>query len=593
MAIPTIPLPSAESESVRVPYDQRRISPDEFGAGIGEGLQRLGAGLDKASGEADAMAAQEAETSYAQEVLRSVHGTSDPQTGELKPGLAQMQGHAAIEASARLTQELTQSREQRASVLANDRQRRLFLGRTADTLLGAQRAIEAHAGEQVAFLRREGLKTQLEVASQNAAATVLSTGGNVDLIGAARQIDAMQPWLEVAAEQQGLQGEDAQRFVRAGKAAVAVSVLERLLEDPQRGGRGHGAEAKAFLEAHRDVLSPEQAAQYGRRVSAADVRDRSMAEADRIWTEANGDPTAAIAASREIKDEGLRDEVAKRLDSRIQEDHLARVAADSPREARLEVDVYQGRGLDRRSQDYLALSDEGKARVEAKARASARSDSAEQRAIDQELYWTFKGMPIAGAPGQDRTSVDVDHSGTFAGASPAMRARINYEQEQSKAEWAKDNGVGREGFLTKARAIADELRWLGSEAKGAPSKRASFLRAVEAKYDEWLQANPTAKVVPPDQARAIFAEALRYGDLGTAWGLSPNRYAWEVRSAEDAAKFTGKGFAQPGLAAVERAFGPAKVVAPVRVDAPPVPGAVRSKSGRWMVRNAQGQWEYL
>lgn len=558
--IPDIPLPGGQTERLPTPFDKTSITPEQFGSGLGRGLAVAAEGLDRVYAQADATAAQEAETRYSKQILDQVYGTTDPDTGEAKPGFGSLKGHDALAASASLAKQLEDGRNEIASTLANDRQRRIFLGRTQGELLGALRSIESHTSEQVAFLQREGLKTRLEVAAQGAASTVVTPGGQTDIIGASRQIDAMREWLEIAAEQQGLKGGDAERFVREGQGGVAKAVLERLLEDPREGGRGHSQDAKAFLEANRDILDPKTAAQFAARVGPAEIRDRSLVEADRIWAEAEGDPAKAEAAVRAITETPLRDAVQTRIGQRLEQDRSVRLAADSPREARLETLIYQGFGLDRNSQDYQALSDEGKSRVEAKLNANQRADRSEQRQADNDAWWSFKALPLGGRQGQDQNSISIDQSPLFAGASPAMRNKIRAEQTKARAEWAKDNGVGRDTFMRQARAIADQLGWLGSEAPGAPSKRANFLRAMTTAYDSWLTdpANAGASVVPPERVRAIFNEALRYGDLsGSRFNLSKNRYAWEAAKQGAAVEFTTQGFPeQPGLAAAERVLGP-------------------------------------
>lgn len=561
--ISAIPLPEATTERTPTVYDQRTRTPDEFGAGLARGTVELASGLDRIQAQADALAAQEAETDYAKEILQKVHGTVDPQTGEATPGFSTLKGHAALDKSTSLTDDLTQSRQRIASTLANDRQRRLFLGRTEADLIGAQRAIETHVGEQVNYLQQQGLKTRLEVATQSATSAAVTPGNEVDLIGAARQVDAMKPWLAVEAERQGLRGEDASRFVRAGQGTVAIAVMERLLEDPPKGGRGHAAEAQAFLNANRDIIEEKDAYKFKERLHAADLRDRGFAQADQIWADSNGDPAKAESFVRALPDPAIREEVQRRLNERLQQDHAVRVAADAPREGRLEQSIYQGKGLDRGSQDYLAMSDEGRARVDAKAFAAERADRSEQRQTDQELYWAFKGMPLGGKPGEDRVSTDIDHSPVFANASPAMRNRIKAEQLVARSEWAKDQGVDRKKFNDGAASVADSMGWITG---GPGTMRQQFLREMESRYDGWLTANPGAKTVPPQEVAKMTAEAVQYGTAPGRFFGTNNRYQWQ--SAQKGEAFTVNpetAQTKKGAAAAQRVFG----VQPTIRTAPP------------------------
>jgi hypothetical protein len=553
MPIPTVPLPGEQTEALRAPMDNQRISPDQYGAQVGEGLLHLAAGVEKVRAEADALAAQEAETAYSREILGTVHGAPD-ESGEFKPGFSSLRGHKALEASTPTLRNLEQRRAQIASSLKNERQRRIFLGRTQAEVLGAQRTVEAHAAEQVAFLQREGLTTRLDVAAQTAAASVLTPGGQADVIGASRQIDAMRAWLEVGAEQQGLRGEDAQRFVRAGQGAVASAVLERLLEDPKNGGRGYASEARSFLEANRPLLNEKEAAKYATRLGGAEIRDKSLAKADEIWAAAKGEPSAAVEAVRAIGDGALRDAVDQRVKARIAEDHAVRVASDSPREGRIEQAIYQGRGLDRNADDYLALSDEGKARVEAKFHASQRSQRAEgsedrrrQREMDAEAVAHFNALPLKAEDGGDQVSIDVDRSDAYANASPTARFKIKAAQKRARGDWDKDQGVSRDEFRAKVDQVAAGL---GYDGKGQAARRKAFVDYMVGERQNWLDAHPQAKAIPPEAASKMFEEALKYGDKG---GLhtSGNRYAYQSRLSGET--FSAEGFdEQPGVELLKR-----------------------------------------
>lgn len=567
--ISAIPLPEATTERTPTVFDQRTRTPDEFGAGLARGTEQLASGLDRIQAQADALAAQEAETTYAKDILQKVHGTVDPQTGEATPGFTNLKGHDALEKSTTLADDLTQSRQRIASTLANDRQRRLFLGRTEADLIGAQRVIESHVGEQINYLQQQGLKTRLEVATQSATAAAVTPGNEVDLIGAARQVDAMKPWLAVEAERQGLRGDDANRFVRAGQGSVAVAVMERLLEDPPKGGKGHAAEAQAFLNANRDIIEEKDAYKFKERLHAADLRDRGYAQADQIWADSNGDPAKAESFVRALPDPAIREEVQKRINERLQQDHAVRVAADSPHEGRLEQGIYQNQGLDRNSQDYLALSDEGKARVDAKAFAAIRAGRAEQNETDKELYWTFKETVRQNLLNNQPTNIDIDHSPLYANASPAMRAHIKFEQAQSQIEFQKNGGVDRKKFTDGAASLADSMGWI---TPGPGTQRQKFLREMESRYDAWLLANPGAKTVPPDEVAKMTAEAVQYGTVpGRVFGTN-NRYEWQAKQRGEAFTPTpGAAETAKGAGAAQRVFGAQPVVrtapptAPVRI----------------------------
>jgi hypothetical protein len=547
--VPATPLPEAQTEALPTPYDTRTRSPEEFGAALAHGGEQLATGLEQYQLHADTVAVQEAQTTYNEHVLNKVHGAVDPRTGQFVPGYRQKVGHDAIDATGDVLQDLEAKRTEIAGTLSNGRQQKLFMQRTRRDMIGAQRTVLDHEGQQINFVADQAFKTSIQVAGQTALAAY------ADPVERQRQIDDMVPWLKIEAERRGLKGTDAGAFVSKWQGAVVEDVLNQILADEQRPDRA--ADARAYYEQNKGLLPPDKAGHFLKAVQAAGVSDIARTEADRIWDEANGDPAKLAAAARGIKNTTVFDAVDRRLKQRVAEDHAMRVAADSPHEARLETTIYQSGGLDRNANDYQALSDEGKARVEAKYRASLRADSSEQRQADQEAYWTFKGMPLGNQQGQDRVSVDVDHDPRFSAVSPSMRSRIKYEQAQSQAEWAKDNGVGREAFKAKARQVADEMGWRGSEGLGAATPRARFMRQIETAYDSWTQANPGAKTVPPDEAAKLVSNAVRYGEV-PGIVFSSNKYAWQASQAGEAAKFQPKTEAPEtakGTAAVRRAFG--------------------------------------
>jgi hypothetical protein len=152
-----------------------------------------------------------------------------------------------------------------------------------------------------------------------------------------------------------------------------LAVLDRLTD------QGRGQDAQAYLARFGPEIDGtlRGKSNVDKIVRSAGIKEQGRAEADRIWAESGGDPTKALELARGVQPTELFDEVDRRVKERLSADHAARAAADAPREGRLEVAISQGQGLDRASPDYEKLSDEGKARVEAKALAAQRSLRAE------------------------------------------------------------------------------------------------------------------------------------------------------------------------------------------------------------------------
>ncbi len=357
-----------------------------------------------------------------------------------------------------------------------------------------------------------------------------------------------------------------------------LAVLDRLTD------QGRGQDAQAYLARFGPEIDGtlRGKSNIDKIVKAAGIKDQGRAEADRIWVQSEGDPAKALELARGIPQTELADEVDRRLKEHIGADHAARVAADAPREGRLEQGIYQRFSLDRSSADYQKLSDEGKARVEAKFLAALRSNRAEasderrrQADLDRQAEFNFRGLPLANAPGQDMTSIDVDHSPLFQDASPTKRLQIkNVFQKQAQAEWQRDQGVSIDNFKAKVNQVADGLGYVGKSTQKVIARK-TFVDFMLAERSRWMNENPGTKVGPPPEAVSkMFSEALRWGDQG---GLhwSSNEYAYQATTAGH--EFSTEGFEsdQPGAALLQR-LGIAPNAPPAAPLAPRAPSAPRT-----------------
>ena len=523
--IPTIPLERIEGTAPRpTPYDTRRQDPDAFGAGLGEGLVRLAGAVERVTLEADKSAAQAAEATYAQEILGQVHG---PQ------GFRSLQGHNAIQASTEVTEALQKRREELARGLKNERQRALFLERSHPEFLGAVRAVELHTGEQLEGVSRQSFKARMAAAGGAALAVY------TDPVERERQLRTAAETVEQEAERLGLDEAGGRAMLETWQRALVKDVLDRLLADT-----GRAADARAFFKAHEQDLGP-LAADYVGKVEQVTKSDAARREEARIWVESRGDPGAALAAVRGIEDTAVADEAGKRLAQRFREDDAARKASDSQPESRLEIALYQGQGLDRRSRDYQILSEEGKARIEQKAHAAARSGRTDQNREDDLLLWEFRALPLAGVQGHDQISLNVDQADLFAQGSPRLRARVKAEQGRIRRLYEANAGADEREFNRRLDALATSLGYRGS-------RRAQFLATVRGDRVTWLLDNPDAKTMPAEEMNRILSEAVTYGEIP---GLLNDQemMAWQARNKAKADRFRVPPDAdQPGLAALER-----------------------------------------
>lgn len=363
---------------------------------------------------------------------------------------------------------------------------------------------------------------------EGAGAPPVSVADAPDVVAARKEVlDAA----EAKALRKGWKGTPAEAASRAADLSTFhLAVLDRLTDAEQ------GAAAAAYLERYGSEIDGRERGKSNvdKVVAAAGLKTRGRAEADRLWAAAEGDPAKAVALARGIKDTDLSDEVDRRLKARAAEDHGLQVAADAPREGRLEQGIARYATLDRNSKDYAALSDPGKARIEEKYKAAQRSARAtgseerrQQNETDRYLLALFDGsLPLKGEDGTDQVSIDIDRSDLFATGSPTLREVLKARQKKAQGEWAKDSGVSLQIFTNKISAVSESL---GYDPKTTAK---DFLTYMREQRDQWHLDNPTAKAMPREVLDKMVGDAILYGDEGGRH-FTRNRYAWQNRSKGD------------------------------------------------------------
>src|ERR1041385_5527596 len=132
------------TEAMPTPYADVRYSPGAFGAGAGEGLQQAASGLTdlykKAKDAGDAANVVQAEAELGNRVNARLY---DPRAGFIAK-----RGHDAMAAYPDVVAGLASDRSEILDSLANDDQKRVFLARSNDTLLKAQRHAMMHEDQQ-------------------------------------------------------------------------------------------------------------------------------------------------------------------------------------------------------------------------------------------------------------------------------------------------------------------------------------------------------------------------------------------------------------------------------------------------------------
>jgi hypothetical protein len=576
--MPRVPVYEQQVQQAPLP-DARvnlRTTPEDFGAGVAQGGEHLAAGLHQAALDEK----RKTDTARAMDATATMDSWDDlaiydPDKGALNT----RKGKDAVG----VTDEYMKARADAVAAtragLANDEQRLAFdrvQERKSQVIFHTLSSHQAHENDLWA---KQQTGAVAETASSNAAnaaaAGPLADPATSKALDLARQqvVDS----ITAAARPGGaLAGEGdpndpaspAGRMLRQSLTSLHLGVLDRLTDQKRI------TEAKAYLEAHKGEIDGVALgkSKVNEVLAAGVAADEARREADRIWAEAKGDPAKAGELTRAIKDTTLFDAVDKRIKARVAEDHALDAAADAPRIGRLEVAIDRTGGLDRLSKDYVTLSDEGKARVEAKYLANKRQRRAEgseerrqQAAIDAQARLDFDTLPLKGEQGKDQLTADI--AALFPNVSDVGAAALRLRQKKAAAEWEKDQGVTSQQFDQRADAVAQQL---GYDPKTTAKQFRTYLRDQR---DAWLAENPTRKAPPDDVVRKMLADAILFGDEG-GWHLTRNRYAWQKLQAGEPFEAFPEG-EQP--ANVKAALAKLRGGAPAAAESAPAPTAARPR----------------
>lgn len=575
----TVPVYESQVRQAPLPDAQvnLRVTPDDFGAQVGQGADQLAAGLEKygkaEEAKQDTARIMDATATMNQWTDLAIH---DPQKGALNT----RKGKDAVGLTDEYSKAFDDAAQATRAGLANDRQRLAF-----DRMVGRQREVvthelATHEAQQNDLWAKQQTGAVSETAASNAANA--AAAGPIGDPATSKALDlARQQVVDsvTAAARPGgaLAGEGdpndaaspAGRVLRGNLTALHLGVLDRLTDQKRIG------EAKAYLEAHKGEIDGVALgkAKVNEVLAAGVAADQARKEEDRIWAESGGDPVKAGQLARGIQDTTLFDAVDRRLKARAAEDHALQVAADAPRAGRLEVAIDRTASLDRLSKDYVRLSDEGKARVEAKYLANQRQRRAEgtqerrdQAAIDAQAKLDFDTLPLKGEQGKDQLSADV--GALFPNVSDVGAASLRLRQKKAADVWQKDQGVSSSQFDQRVDATAQQL---GYDPKTTAKQFRTYMRD---KRDEWLSANPGKTAPPDDVVRTMIADQILYGNPGT---FSKNRPAWQLQqvgtTAEPVAERDQPDKVKAALARLRGGAAGAPTAAPGASPAAPPPPA--------------------
>ena len=486
------------------------------------GLEQVAAGLNKAGQVAgdisadiarrNAQAAKERDELIRKETEK--HDAAAVMEAYSRAGAARLarekelrdkKGRDAIAYSAQVPGLFTKDIERVAETL-NDRQKEKFLEIANREHQGFQESVNSWASQQGDVVAQQAFDGARTMSIQKA--RVAAQNGSIK--GMRDAMDEGLQAIDAHSRNSGISPEldKAQRlaFTTEGHAGV----LEELTHLDQYDT------AQQYLVAHQGDIDAKAVDKIREGIEAAGIRVKSRDIADRIvntlkidsktaWDFPLVDALSAAESNEELKGNiKLYDSVVERIHQANAHTQTARRANDDPRLGRIEQDIYNPKigKIDESSEDWVNLSDEGKATARARLASKQREDRREQSEYDQILRFKYQQLPPPGQRG-----LDVDHTPPFRGGS----RRLREELKADKQGLLNKSGMSNEESRTKAEQIATE-RGYGTKTpkKGGATDTQLYVGAIGRSFGEWAKDPKNEGLKPtPEQWSQWDAEATK------------------------------------------------------------------------------------
>lgn len=454
----------------------------------------------------------------------------DPQNGFLT-----QRGQNALTQSSGVPSYFQARTKQIRERLANDQQRFLFDKIAVEEGLSLRSVVDKHTATQSEVIKQEAAEGAIASARNDAA--LLAATGTYDQI--TKPVAATEAAVQALAQSQGWDAE----FTRAQKAKAVTDLHVRVMNAMI--DQGKVADADEYLHVVRDQLDVDTLAQskIEKVLAAATMARTAQTLEQEAWAAAEGDPARAADYLREkgIEDTDLLDEAMQRVQQRGAAVNAARRQADSPRLGRIEQQILATGRFSRVSEDWVRLSDEGKADAMRMERAEQRSRRAEgsrarneQRELDLLADSYFRNL----AANDPEAASQLDVQRYFPEITQKQRNLIGERQGKLRQDMEKGRAVPRSEFMLAARTMA-------KARKLDQGKTAALLDHVSRAYDQWLEDPKNVSAKRPDQAWATetLGNAFLYGQraggvfdfLGDAG--KPNIHRFELKPGERFERF--------------------------------------------------------
>ena len=265
--------PQAQSQDLpQPPVD--RLAFRSLGAS-GDGLTRLGAGLQQAGRDQQDIALDQLATineaavkdAHAQLTSAIDSTLHDPENGYLFKA-----GGAAVNGFGDAKKAIASAVEQAGSTLTNPAQQRMFQPAAAQTAQMALTQAETHAGQQTKVYAFDGSVARA-TAARGMAARLYNPVSGADNTPFSEQLRVQGVELNTQASLKGLDGDAAVEYIKAGLAKTYADTIGHLVSNNQVAG------AKDFFKQIQDVLPIEQRDHINNLLQAGQDKDDSLSVA--------------------------------------------------------------------------------------------------------------------------------------------------------------------------------------------------------------------------------------------------------------------------------------------------------------------------
>lgn len=595
MKVPVYDSPQVEP----APLPGARVQGDTsngLGA-LGRGVEQLGAGvsaeIQHAKEKADVAATTAAISQWQNSALDLEHGSAD---GTVK-GLFQTQGHDTMAASAPTIEALQKKQQEIAAGLANEDQKRLFLGHTGTLLLSHRQAIEEYTQRQVQGVQAASAASLEDAAVRTAQSNYTNVGKGVDLAEESARA-------AIAAHLQGMPGETVEQSLSQMRQRVTAARLESAL------GQGDVGAAHAILTDPLQVKRLGTAAeQYQRRfqgiqqASEVDARAQDIFNGAHVkgydWHDAQAAraKVAALPPGPVLDGVSQKDRIAAHVERLISQDGESRKAFGQKLLDKARALYDESHSLeDPRLADIKrqALDPNNGASTEweqftrgvrADERAS-KSSTTEQRRFqaeaDRQALFNFHALPP-----EEQTKVDADRDPLFADASSVGRAAIKAAQRTTLNAVAKSGLEPEAEFRDHLKSVAEQAGFAGDKAKVV-----QFYGAMGAwRAQQMLQNNkpPTRDEV----AKQVQAELTKGNSGGFFSHFTRDKYRFQFGEGDTFVSAGGSAPTVPAASAATPAPAQSAAQSPAPSEAIPADAVTRLRASFARKGNASPSDEQL